>query len=89
MTERAEQRICINFCNKLEHSSTETIWLIQKAFRDDAMSESQIKANASEMVENLLKLVHILEGLQQAEHLRMLNMYGLQSTKIGDWQCEN
>ena len=40
------------------------------------------------MVENLLKMIHILEGLQQAEHLRMLNMYGLQSTKIGDWQLE-
>ena len=29
------------------------------------------------MVENLLKVIHILEGLQQAEHLRMLNMYRL------------
>ena len=27
-----------------------------------------------------MKGIHILEGLQQAEHLRMLNMYGLQST---------
>ena len=27
------------------------------------------------MVENLLKMIHILEGLQQGEHLRMLNMY--------------
>ena len=27
------------------------------------------------MVENLLKVIHILEGLQQAEHLRMLNVY--------------
>ena len=41
-------------------------------------------ANASKVVEHLLKVVHILEGLQQAEHLRMLNVYGLQSTKIGD-----
>ena len=31
MTERAEQRICIKFCTKLEHSSMETIWMIQKA----------------------------------------------------------
>ena len=45
--------------------------------------------NASKMVENLLKVIHILEGLQQAEHLRMLNLYGLQSTKIGNWQCES
>ena len=28
------------------------------------------------MVENLLKVIRILEGLQQAEHLRMLNVYG-------------
>ena len=31
MTERAEQGICIKFCMKLEHSSTETIPTIQKA----------------------------------------------------------
>ena len=27
------------------------------------------------MVKNLLKVIHVLEGLQQAEHLRMLNVY--------------
>ena len=31
MTEQVEQRICIKFCVKLEHSSVETIWMIQKA----------------------------------------------------------
>ena len=31
MTEQVEQRIYIRFCIKLEHSSTETIWMIQKA----------------------------------------------------------
>ena len=31
MTEQVEQQICIRFCIKLEHSSTETIWVIQKA----------------------------------------------------------
>ena len=31
MTERVEQRICIDFCIKLEHSSMETIQMIQKA----------------------------------------------------------
>ena len=36
------------------------------------------------MVMNLLKVTHVLEGLQQAEPLRMLNMFGLQSTKTGD-----
>ena len=31
MTERVEQRICVKFCVILERSSTETIWMIQKA----------------------------------------------------------
>ena len=43
MTERVEQRICIEFCVKLEHSSMETIQIIQKPDRDDAMSAEQIK----------------------------------------------
>ena len=31
MTERAEQRICIRLCVKLEHSSAESIRMIQEA----------------------------------------------------------
>ena len=31
MTEQVEQRICIQFCLKLQHSSAETIQMIQKA----------------------------------------------------------
>ena len=31
MTERVKQQISIRFCVKLEHSSMETIWMIQKA----------------------------------------------------------
>ena len=42
MTEQVEQRIFIKFCIKLEHSSTETIRMIQKAFWDNAMSAAQI-----------------------------------------------
>ena len=36
------------------------------------------------MAKNLLKMIHILEGPQQAEHLRMLNVYKLSSANIGD-----
>ena len=43
MTEQVEQRVCIKFHMKLEHSSVETIWMIQKAFGDDAMSAAQRK----------------------------------------------
>ena len=31
MTEQVEQQICIKFCLKLEHSSWETIQMIQEA----------------------------------------------------------
>ena len=78
MTEQVGQQISIKFCVKLEHSSVETIRMIQKAFKDDAMSAAQIKVShkcsASKTVKNLLKVIHVLEGLQQAEHLRMLNV---------------
>ena len=33
MTERVEQGICIQFCMRLEHSSMETMWMIQKALQ--------------------------------------------------------
>ena len=65
--------------------------MIQKAFGDDAMSAGQIKVwhkhfkSAQESVES----DPFLEGLRQADHLRMLTVYRLQSTKIGDQQCEN
>ena len=64
---------------KLEWSSTETIRMIQKAFRDDAMSAMQIEVgtNVLKMVKGLLKVTHALEGLQQ-EHLRMFNSAPLQ-----------
>jgi hypothetical protein len=43
MTERIEQWYCIKFCQKLGDSKAETIWKIQQAFDDDAMSAMQIK----------------------------------------------
>ena len=58
MTERVEQRICMQFCIKLEHCSVETTGMIQKAFGDEAMSAAQMKVwhkrfkDVSESVEN-------------------------------------
>ena len=43
MTEQVEERICIKIGVKLEHSSVETTRMIQKDFRDNAMSTVQIK----------------------------------------------
>ena len=43
MTERLEQRYCINFCQKLGDSQVETIWKIQRVFGDDAMGITQME----------------------------------------------
>ena len=43
MTELVEQQIYTKFCFKFEHSSTEGVRMIQKAFGDDAVSAVQIK----------------------------------------------
>ena len=45
MTEWVDQWICVKFCIKLEHSSTETIWMIQKAA---AMGNKWLAASSQE-----------------------------------------
>src|SRR5258705_11983664 len=85
-TERVDERICIKFYLKLGHSSAETIRMIKKAFGDDSMSEAQKKLwyrrfkDGQESVEG----DHVLEGLQQDDHPKMLDVCGWQSTKIGN-----
>ena len=51
MTERAEQWICIKFCVKLEHSSTETIPTIQKAA---AVGNGWLTASSSQHVHSCI-----------------------------------
>ena len=43
MTERTDQRICINFCFNLGKSCTQTIEMIKKAFVDESMGITHIK----------------------------------------------
>ena len=84
MTEQVEQQIC-KFCVKLEHSSTETVQMIQKAFRDDAIRVAQIKVwhkhfkDIQESVES-----HPRSGRPaQAEHLTMLGSTGCSEQRSG------
>ena len=42
MTEQVEQKLCIKFYVRFEHSSVETIQIIQKTFGDDAVSAVQM-----------------------------------------------
>jgi len=41
MSNKPEQRVCIQFCIKLEKSATETFEMIKKAFEDETMSRSK------------------------------------------------
>jgi hypothetical protein len=43
MTEKAERRNCIKFCQKLQHSRSETYDMIQKACGNEAMGHMQVK----------------------------------------------
>ena len=55
ITERTEQQICIKFCTKLEHSSAETIWMIQKAATGDwQLHHDNVSAHASHLVQIFL-----------------------------------
>ena len=56
MTEQVEQQTCNKFCIKLEHSSMETIWMIQKAAAMDnwwlaALSRQQACSRITSHVE--------------------------------------
>ena len=65
--------------------------MIQKVLGDDRMNAKQVKSMAQMLQRclRILKMIHVLEGVQQAEHLRILNMYEQQSTKISDSQRKN
>ncbi|XP_033224050.1 protein GVQW3-like [Belonocnema kinseyi] len=43
MAERTEQRICIKSCFNLGKSCAKTIEMLQKAFKDECMDQSQMK----------------------------------------------
>ena len=55
MTERVEQQICMKFCIKFEHSSTETIQMIQRpqlwATGDWQIHHDNVPAHASHLVQ--------------------------------------
>ena len=58
MTEQVDQRICIQFCIKYEHSSVETIQIIQKATLwatgDWQLHHDNIPAHASRLRQSFL-----------------------------------
>ena len=88
--EQVELWICVKVCIKLEHSSAETIWVIQKAFGDNAMSAAQIKVwhkCLKDCWESVESDPHF--GRPTTRTPENIEHVQVQSTKIGDWQCEN
>ena len=55
VTDQVEQQICIKFCIKLEHSSVETIWMIQLwATGDWQLHHNNAPAHASRLMQSFL-----------------------------------
>jgi hypothetical protein len=69
MTERAEQRYCIKFCQKLGDTRSETIRKIQQAFGNDAMGVTKLKNGTPglKMAELQLTVTSVPVGREQAE----------------------
>ena len=90
MTEQVEQQICLKFCIKFVNCSEEIIWLVQEAFGDDAMSAVQINLwhkcfnDGRESVENDPHSGRPATRRTPENVEHVLNVYGLQSTKISD-----
>jgi len=42
MADNKEQRVCVNFCFLLGKSATETVLMLQKASKEEALSETQV-----------------------------------------------
>ena len=42
MSERTEQRICLRFCFRLGETATEAHEMLQKAFKEEALSRTQV-----------------------------------------------
>ena len=82
MTEQVQQWICIQFGAKLAHSA-EKLFGYSEGFRG-WWNECSRNKNVVQMLQRWSRicwkmvvnlLIYILEGLQQAEHLRMSNVY--------------
>ena len=83
VTEQVEQWICIKFYVKLEHSFVESIQMVQKAFRDDAICAAQIKMwhkrfeDGWESVES---------GPRSGRPATSRTPENVESTKVTNWQ---
>ena len=81
MTEQVEQWICITFCVKLEHSSAETIWMIQKATAmatdDWQPHQDNTPSDASCLMQFFWKTHHITQLIQlpYSPHLVSCNFW--------------
>ena len=69
MTEQEEQRICIKFCIKLEHSSAETLQMVQKrpqlwATGDWQLHHDNVLTHESHLMQSSLAKYHITQVTQ-------------------------
>ena len=56
MADNKEQRVCVKFCFLLGKSAAETVLMLQEAFKEGALSKTQVALNKTQVYERYSRL---------------------------------
>ena len=78
MADNKEQRLCVNFCFLLGKSAAETVLMLQEAFKEEALSKTQVYKWYSRFRECHVTTNQDLANLQPAEMMKILKKFAMQ-----------
>jgi len=84
MADNKEQRVCVKFCFLLGKSAAETVWMLQEAFKDEAVSKSQVYEWYWRLkgVKCYVRTSHDPADLQPGEKIKILKKFAAQPMQI-------
>jgi len=84
MADNKEQRMCVKFCFLLGKSAAETVLMLQEAFKEEALSRTQVYEWYSrlKLVKCHVRTSQDLANLQLAEIMKILIKFATQSMQI-------
>jgi len=84
MADNKEQRVCVKFCFLLGKSAAETVLMLQEAFKEEALSKTQVYEWYSHFkgVKCHVRTSQDLADLQPAKMMKTLKKFANQSVQI-------